>query len=100
VARVLLAHWRWPASGGVLVANPPPEAAALAREDVEGAIERSLAAAREAGVSGKAVTPFLLARLAEETGGRSLTANRALVVSNASVAARIAAALASTPRGG
>ena len=61
---------------------------------MDGAIERSLAAAREQGVAGKAVTPFLLARLAEETAGRTLAANRALVVSNASVAARVAAALA------
>ncbi len=97
VARVALAHWSWPAAGGVLVANPVPREAALAKEDVEEAIERSLAAAREEGVAGKAVTPYLLARLAKETGGRTLTANRALVVSNAAVAARIAVALA---RGG
>ena len=94
VARLLQAHWRWPSSGGVLVANPCPADAALPGEAVDGAIERSLAAAKEKGVSGKAVTPFLLARLAEETGGRTLAANRALVVSNASVAARIAVALA------
>jgi pseudouridine-5'-phosphate glycosidase len=75
------------------VANPIPAAAALSRESVAGAIERSLEAARAQGVAGKAVTPFLLARLAEETSGRTLVANRALVVSNAAVAARIAAAL-------
>ena len=106
VARLLLAHWAWPASGGVLVANPVPEEAALPREAVDSAIERSLEAARAAGVAGKAVTPFLLARLAEETAGRTLPANRALVVSNATVAARVAAALATagpegrTPRRG
>ncbi len=94
VARLARAHWAWPASGGVLVANPVPAEAALPREAVDGAIERSLAAAREQGIAGKAVTPFLLARLAEETAGRTLAANRALVVSNASVAARVAAALA------
>lgn len=93
VARVVLAHWSWPAAGGVLVANPVPMEAALAKEDVDEAIERSLAAAQAAGVTGKAVTPYLLARLAEETGGRTLAANRALVVSNAAVAARIAVAL-------
>jgi len=94
VARLARAHWAWPASGGVLVANPVPAEAALPREAVVGAIERSLAAARDLGVAGKAVTPFLLARLAEETGGRTLAANEALVVSNAGVASRIAAALA------
>ncbi len=94
VARLLRAHWSWPGSGGVLVANPIPAAAALPSESVDGAIERSLEAARAGGVSGKAVTPFLLARLAEETSGRTLAANRALVVSNAAVAGKVAAALA------
>lgn len=94
VARLARAHWAWPSGGGILLANPVPADAALPREAVDGAIERSLAAAREQGIAGKAVTPFLLARLAEETAGRTLAANRALVVSNASVAARVAAALA------
>lgn len=94
VARLARAHWAWPASGGVLCANPVPVEAALPRDAVDGAIERSLAAAKAQGISGKAVTPFLLARLAEETGGRTLAANEALVVSNAGVAARIAVALA------
>lgn len=94
LARLARAHWAWPRSGGILVANPVPEESALSREAVDGAIERSLAAARAQGVAGKAVTPFLLARLAEETAGRTLAANRALVVSNAAVAARLAVALA------
>jgi len=94
VVRLLLAHWAWPRAGGVLVANPVPAEAALPREAVDGAIERSLAAARAQGIAGKAVTPFLLSRLAEETSGRTLEANRALVVSNAVVAARVAVALA------
>ena len=93
VARAVLAHWAWPSAGGVLVANPVPEEAALPREEMEGLIERSLAEARVAGVIGKEVTPFLLSRLAEETAGKSLVANRALVVSNAALAARIAVAL-------
>lgn len=94
VAAILRAHWAWPAAGGVLVANPVPPEAALPREAVDGAIERSLDAARAAGVAGKEVTPFLLSRLAEETRGRTLAANKALVVSNASIAASVAAALA------
>jgi pseudouridine-5'-phosphate glycosidase len=99
VARALLAHWGWPSAGGVLVANPVPEESALPRDEMESVIERSLAAAREAGVTGKDVTPFLLSRLAGETSGKSLVANRALVVSNAAVAARIAVALfAAAPR--
>lgn len=94
VARTVLAHWAWSSAGGVLVANPVPEEAALPREEMEEVIGRSLAAARAAGVTGKEVTPFLLARLADETAGKSLVANRALVVSNAGVAARVAVALA------
>jgi pseudouridine-5'-phosphate glycosidase len=97
VAGILRAHWEWPASGGALVANPVPTEAALEPDVVGEAIERSLSAARDAGVRGKEVTPFLLARLADETEGRSVTANRALVVSNADVAARFASALASSP---
>jgi pseudouridine-5'-phosphate glycosidase len=97
VAEILRAHWGWPDSGGALVANPVPLEAALEPVVVGEAIERSLSAARDAGVRGKEVTPFLLARLADETGGRSVTANRALVVSNADVAARIASALVSSP---
>lgn len=98
VARAVLAHWDWPSAGGVLVANPVPEGAALPRGEMEEVIERSLAAAGTAGVTGKEVTPFLLSCLARETAGRSLTANRALVVSNAAVAARIAVALAAAGR--
>jgi pseudouridine-5'-phosphate glycosidase len=98
VARAVLAHWAWPSAGGVLVANPVPEGAALPREEMEGVIERSLAAARAAGVTGKEVTPFLLSLLAGETAGKSLVANRALVVSNALVAARIAVALSAAGR--
>lgn len=94
VARTVLAHWAWPTAGGVLVANPVPQEAALPREEMEEVIGRSLVAARAAGVTGKEVTPFLLSRLADETAGRSLVANRALVVSNAGVAARVAVALA------
>lgn len=94
VARILAAHWAWPGAGGVLVANPCPAGAELPSAEVAAAIEGALAAAREAGVTGKAVTPFLLSRLADETAGRTLAANRALVVSNATVAARVAVALA------
>lgn len=99
VARAVLAHWAWPSAGGVLVANPVPVESALERADVDEAIDRSLAAARAEGVTGKAVTPFLLARIAGETDGRTLAANHALVVSNAAVAARISAAIAA-PRPG
>jgi len=80
--------------GGVLVANPIPVEAALPDELVARAIEAALADAARAGVRGKALTPHLLAAVARETGARSLDANRALVIDNCRVAARIAVALA------
>jgi pseudouridine-5'-phosphate glycosidase len=80
--------------GGVLIANPIPEADALDEELVERAIAAALDDAARAGVRGKAITPRLLAAVARETGARSLAANRALVLDNCRVAARIAVALA------
>lgn len=78
--------------GGVLLAVEPPEP--LPRAEVEGAIERALAGAARAGVTGPAVTPWLLAAVAEATRGRSRQANLALLVRNAAVAAEVAVALA------
>jgi len=79
--------------GGVLVANPVPEHDEIPAAETARHIERALADAAGARVSGKTVTPFLLARILETTGGRSLAANVALVRSNAAVAAQIASAL-------
>ncbi|MGH2676212.1 MAG: pseudouridine-5'-phosphate glycosidase, partial [Actinomycetota bacterium] len=75
----------------LVVCNPCPEAAALPWDEVAAAVERCTALARGAGVAGKALTPALLACLAEETGGRTLQANLALLEDNASLAARVAA---------
>ncbi len=92
-AAVIAMHAAVPGAGGVVVANPIPDADALDGGEVEAAIERALAEAADQGVGGKDVTPFLLARLVEMTGGRSLDANIALVKNNARLGARIAAAL-------
>ena len=83
-------------SGGQLVANPIPPEAEIPRETLLPLIETALADAEAAGISAKAVTPFLLSRLYELTEGRSLEANIALVLNNARLAAGIAAALASS----
>jgi pseudouridine-5'-phosphate glycosidase len=83
--------------GGLVVAVPVPESAQADAAAVEAATAAALEAAREQGVSGKALTPFLLKDIAARTGGESLAANRALVVHNASVAAAIAVAFAGTP---
>lgn len=80
--------------GGVLVANPIPVADAIDAAAIETQISAAIADAARQGVSGKALTPFLLQRVFELTGGKSLTANIALVKNNARVAARIAVELA------
>jgi pseudouridylate synthase len=91
LAAICRAHWEL-GCGGILVANPIPEAAAL--PEVEPAIERALADATAARITGKRLTPFLLARIAEVTAGASIAANRALALHDAAVAAELAVALA------
>jgi len=80
--------------GGLLLAVPVPEAAAMAREDVDEAIESGLEQAHAAGVRGAAVTPFILGHLVDATGGSTLDTNVALAVNNAHVAGELASALA------
>jgi pseudouridine-5'-phosphate glycosidase len=96
LGRAVRTHWRLGATGGVLVANPIPAADELPASVYEPALERALADVKERGVSGRAVTPFLLERLRELTGGASVTANRALLVHNAAVAAGLAIELERT----
>jgi len=74
---------------GTLVANPIDAAAEIPGAEMEGYIETAVGQAREAGVAGKALTPWLLERIAALTGGRSLAANIALVRSNARLAAQV-----------
>jgi pseudouridine-5'-phosphate glycosidase len=71
-----------------------PERDAYPLADARKAVERALADADAAGVEGPVLTPWLLARIAEITGGRSVSANVALIVNNAGVAGRLAVALA------
>ena len=80
--------------GGQLVANPIPEADEIAQDQIMPVIEQALAEAAAQGINAKAVTPFLLSRIFELTEGRSLDSNIALVLNNARLAARIAAAMA------
>lgn len=79
--------------GGVLVANPVPEADEIPVETMAGYIEAAQKAAEAQNISGKAVTPFLLAKILELTNGASLRTNIALVENNARLAAGIAKAL-------
>lgn len=80
-------------SNTILVTNPVPEAAELKIADVEAMLFEALKSAKEQGVKGKEVTPFLLSQLSERSEGRTLKANIALLENNARVAAEIAGAL-------
>ena len=78
--------------GGMLVTNPIPEQFAMPLDTINAAIEQALRECNEKGIHGKETTPFLLARVAELTGGNSLASNIELVYNNAKVAAQTAAA--------
>jgi len=93
VARIAQARAELDLPAALLVCVPVPEADALPAGEAETAIAQAVEEAEEAGVSGRALTPFLLARLVELTGGWARRANEALLVNNARVAARIARAL-------
>ena len=81
--------------GALLATVPVPEADAISSADVAVAIEMALERAAERGVTGKAMTPYLLQQMLDLTNGRSLETNVALILNNAAVAARVAKALAS-----
>ena len=89
-----LLHQKWQAGleGGVLVANPVPASAEIPAAELKAAINAALQQAEQKGVRGKAVTPFLLDYIRTDTSGRSLAANKALVLNNARLAAEIAMA--------
>ena len=76
---------------GALIVTPPPAAYALPEMEIEREIAAALADSEAQGVRGKAVTPFLLKRVVERSGGKSLAVNMALIENNAALAARIAA---------
>jgi pseudouridylate synthase len=90
VAALLRAKWGLGLGGGAVIANPVPAGHSMDPAAIGAAIETALEAAAEAGVKGKEVTPFLLAKVKELTGGESLESNIALVLNNAALAARIA----------
>lgn len=89
-ARVLKAKWDLGLRGGVLLANPIPQDAELSAGDINPHIEQALRDMDALGLTGKDTTPYLLGRIVEITGGRSLEANIALVRNNAGVAAQVA----------
>jgi pseudouridine-5'-phosphate glycosidase len=95
-ARFIRTKWQLGMDGGVVVSNPVPEASSMKNDEIDAIIAQALREAGEQGVKGKLVTPFLLARIKELTGGRSLVTNIALVKHNALVGAQLAVALHAT----
>jgi pseudouridylate synthase len=93
IAQVLHAKWQMKLAGGMVIANPIPEAFAMERSLIDAAIEQALQEAQDQGVGGKESTPFLLARVCEITGGDSLVSNIQLVLNNARLASAIGAEL-------
>lgn len=93
VAEAALLHWQMGSSSAVLVCAPVPEEFEIPVSEIERVIEEATNEANRTGVRGKEVTPFLLSRLEQLTEGRTLRANRALLVNNAQIAARIAVSL-------
>jgi pseudouridine-5'-phosphate glycosidase len=97
IARVMKAKWGLGLDGGIVIANPIPDAHELPRERIERATAQAVQEARDRNVTGKGLTPFLLARIEALTGGDSLDANVALVTSNAQLAAGVAVAYTALP---
>ena len=91
-ARLFGLHRMIPGTAAVLFVQPPPSEVALPRDQLEHWIDDALADAQAAGVTGGALTPFVLRRLSEISGGETLRANVALIINNARTAARIAVA--------
>ena len=87
-AAIAKAHWEL-GGAGVLLANPPPESI-----DVEELIDTALTEAVELGTTGQGLTPFVLARLHERSGGQTLALNRELAAANAGLAGELAVAAA------
>ncbi|TDO95862.1 pseudouridine-5'-phosphate glycosidase [Marinomonas balearica] len=90
IADFLSVKWDMDLSGGAVIANPIPTEFAMDKATIDQAIEQALLELDEQGISGKESTPFLLARVAELTGGNSLASNIQLVFNNAQLAAKIA----------
>ena len=93
IARAHLMRQSLGIAGGQLIANPIPRHAEIPIEEIEPFIAQALEAALEQEISAKEVTPFLLSRLFDLTQGRSLQANKALVLNNAALGAKIAGAI-------
>jgi pseudouridine-5'-phosphate glycosidase len=90
VAKIAHTHWELGLAGSILVTVPPPSSVAVDPSIIEAAISTALEEAHQMNIHGQAVTPFLLSKVSELTGGVSLKANLSLLRNNARVAAEIA----------
>ena len=90
IAELLHTKWSVGLEGGVLVANPVPEAMEVNSEEMEAHIEAAISSANQAGITGKNLTPYLLKYISEHTKGESLAANIALIKNNAAFGAKLA----------
>jgi len=97
-AKIIQAKRDFPLTGGILISNPCPEEDALPHDYIDKIIEDAVKEADDKGIKGKEVTPFLLKRIVELTGGKSLETNIHLVVNNAKVGAKIAVEYAALRR--
>ncbi len=93
ISNTLKTKWDLNLKGGAVIANPIPEEDAMDEKTITDIIETALKEAKEKHISGKEVTPFLLAKVKELTAGKSLEANIALVKNNAVLGAKIAVSL-------
>lgn len=92
-AELAVCHWRMGGAGAVLVCAPVPVEFEIPMTNIERACADAIAMANRQSIRGRALTPFLLSQMERLTGGTSLQANRALLVNNAGVAAKIALSL-------
>ena len=92
MAAMMQAKWDLGLAGAVSIANPVPAEDEMPRAEIDGLIAQALAESKERGIHGKDVTPFLLGRIVELSGGRSLETNIALVRNNARLGAALAVA--------
>lgn len=92
IANMLQTKWALGLKGGAVIANPIPVEHALAPEYIDDIIAKAVQEAQEQGISGKDITPFLLANIVKKTDGKSLEANIHLVKNNARVGAKLAVA--------
>ena len=94
VARIIKTKWDLGLKGGLIIGNPIPEEYELDFDEMEAVINKAIDEANEQGIRGKYITPFLLAKSKDLTGGESFRSNTQLAYNNARVAAKIASELA------